>query len=480
MHFTLLEEEWIPALYHNGEWKRIGILQAFEDAGRIRQIAASNPMDRVAILRFLLALLYWCQGNPPGDSIAIPAGKFPGDWFVKLHDNRDCFNLLGGGKRFYQDRKTQHPLGITDLLQEIPTGNNFWHFRHATDKKDGLCPACCAFGLLRLPLFSVSGTPDRKAGINGTPPIYAIPVGESLWETLTQNWQPRRLPGGTPAWIQPDIFPTLREEVPVLIGLTQLSRRVWLHDPEPVGTCICCGEKASIIRTCEYQSAGIQENEHWSDPHVLYSEIPSKEYPEKMQRKKSRASDLTVSGKFKMDRPWSDLLTKVMKLVQSVTDNQSRTILLVGFATDKAKNIDVWERTLRIPAESSHAEQVELMAQSWQKEAYSLALKAKPLQQSNSSRKHPEIAAILSTVRPHVEGIVSDKADTLITVGEEAWQQAAAEYKPMMAAVAQSLAPGFTTQAVRWRRQVARGRPNMHPKAELPEKPKRRKKGEAP
>ena len=33
---------------------------------RIRQIAASNPMDRMAILRFLLALLYWCKGNPPG------------------------------------------------------------------------------------------------------------------------------------------------------------------------------------------------------------------------------------------------------------------------------------------------------------------------------------------------------------------------------------------------------------------------------
>ncbi|MDP8239698.1 MAG: type I-E CRISPR-associated protein Cse1/CasA [Candidatus Hatepunaea meridiana] len=47
MCYNLLEENWIPVLYHNGDWKRVGIRRALEDAGNIRQIAASNPMDRV-------------------------------------------------------------------------------------------------------------------------------------------------------------------------------------------------------------------------------------------------------------------------------------------------------------------------------------------------------------------------------------------------------------------------------------------------
>jgi len=48
-NYNLLDQSWIPVLYHNGHWTRVGILQALKDAGRIRQIAASNPMDRVAM-----------------------------------------------------------------------------------------------------------------------------------------------------------------------------------------------------------------------------------------------------------------------------------------------------------------------------------------------------------------------------------------------------------------------------------------------
>ena len=64
MNYNLLEEKWIPVLWKDGHSGRVGIIEALTEAGRIRQIAASNPMDRLAILRFLLALLYWCKRNP--------------------------------------------------------------------------------------------------------------------------------------------------------------------------------------------------------------------------------------------------------------------------------------------------------------------------------------------------------------------------------------------------------------------------------
>jgi hypothetical protein len=50
MNYNLLDEPWIPVLYHNGDWKRVGIRQALAEAGRIRQIAASNPMGLFAQL----------------------------------------------------------------------------------------------------------------------------------------------------------------------------------------------------------------------------------------------------------------------------------------------------------------------------------------------------------------------------------------------------------------------------------------------
>jgi len=59
MTFNLLKENWIPVLYANGRPARVGIRTALTEAGRIRQLAASNPMDNVALLRFLLAVLLW-------------------------------------------------------------------------------------------------------------------------------------------------------------------------------------------------------------------------------------------------------------------------------------------------------------------------------------------------------------------------------------------------------------------------------------
>jgi len=101
--YNLIDEEWIPVLYQNGDYKLVGILTALTDAHKIRQIAASNPMDRVSLLRFLLAVLYWCRGNPKEEDKNNK--QFPAEWFEKLkqHKHKEYFNLLGDGKRFYQE-----------------------------------------------------------------------------------------------------------------------------------------------------------------------------------------------------------------------------------------------------------------------------------------------------------------------------------------------------------------------------------------
>lgn len=468
-NFNLLDEEWIPVLYRDGKRERVGIRKALEDAGKIRQIAASNPMDRVAILRFLLALLYWCKGNPPTNMDIVSNGEFPSEWFSKLDAHKDCFNLLGEGKRFYQDRDAHRPRAVTDLLQEIPSGNNFWHLRHSIDKKDGLCLACCAVGLLRLPLFSVSGLsgpgePNLMAGINGVPPIYVVPLGAFLLETLTASWSPCMKPG-VPAWVNPRVCTEPGKDVPVLLGLTLLSRRVFLHEPDKqADKCIGCGAKGMpIILTCEFQTAGRQENELWNDPHVVYRK--------ETKRKALRAQDLTKPGTFRMDRPWPDVIT------HTVETNRPAVLLIVGFATNKAKNIDVWERTLELPSLESVRKTAVDKIKKWQKEGKGLARKMRPPGKTTPSRKHVEIASVVAAIRPHVEDRVSAKAGDLLAGGDEGWEQAEEEYRSMMEVVARSLSPGFTTGALQWRKQIAGAVPDMRPRAESAKKPARKKGG---
>jgi hypothetical protein len=438
--FNILDQQWIPVLYHDGTVDRVGILRALEDASRIRQIAASNPMDRVAILRFLLAAIYWCKRNPDGTHVS----SLPKEWFSKLEDNRDCFNLLGDGKRLYQDKTAKRLRAITDLIQEIPVGNNFWHFRHSTDKKDGLCMSCCAMGLLRLPLFSVSGLsgpgqPNMMAGINGPPPIYVVPWEKSLLKTLQANWV-KRTNLGEPSWIQPNASPSPDMGVPVLMGLTLTSRRVFLHDPaEEPGVCIACGtSNTPVIRTCEFQTAGKQESDQWDDPHVLYSVNKS--------RKALRAADLTAV-RFRMDRPWPDLL------IGLGTSGRATSLFVVGYATDKAKSIDAWERTIHHLSSESAMNTAASSIDKWKEECKYLERRV--------GRSEAVGCSAVAAIRPHVEHKVSANSSALLGRADGVWQKAAAEYGPMMNVIAKSLAPGFTTAALQRRREIAHILPRM-------------------
>ena len=40
MTYNLLDEQWIPVLYRNGDCERVGIRQALSGAGRIRRVVA--------------------------------------------------------------------------------------------------------------------------------------------------------------------------------------------------------------------------------------------------------------------------------------------------------------------------------------------------------------------------------------------------------------------------------------------------------
>ncbi len=96
-------------------WLR-GHSQGLAEAGNIRQIAASNPMDNVALLRFLLAVLVWCKGDAKCAlaTLGHRSAGIPDDWLTKLDQNKTAFNLLGDGERFYQDEVIERQGSSTD------------------------------------------------------------------------------------------------------------------------------------------------------------------------------------------------------------------------------------------------------------------------------------------------------------------------------------------------------------------------------
>lgn len=288
--FNLLVEKWIPVLRANGRPARVSIRDALTEAGGIRQIAASNPMDNVALLRFLLAVLYWCKGDPPGDGEndqILAAGRFPADWFAKLDQQKDCFNLLGEGDRFYQDKRVlndgkHRPIG--DLLVEFPTETKIAHFRHVRDDNYGFCLACCALGIVRFCAFANAYAGARyTSAVNGPTPAYVVGEGEVLLQTLWHNLTKSTKLNRDPPWLC-NTAPSFQElDLPTVLAWR--SRRLWLGDRESgAAPCAYCGESTRLIKgmafsggwKSPFQIKG-KEKKFWDqDPHLVF-ELRKKE-----------------------------------------------------------------------------------------------------------------------------------------------------------------------------------------------------------
>ena len=261
MTYNLLDEQWIPVLWQNGTAGRVGIKCALKQRHAIRQLAAPNPMDNVALLRFLLAVLQWCKPgvNLPQDEAV--AGV-PGAQLEQLEVCKASFDLFGDNDGFYQDPKAEDEAKqkaskkncdsksnswrpVADLLQELPSGTNIAHFRHTRDGRDDLCPACCAIGLVRLSAFASASThgagQQKPAGINGATPMYAVAMGSSLLETMRLNPPLPTVNGDSPSWCHPEEAPN-PNSIGGLAAFTWLPRRVWLCRKLRKGACSACGK----------------------------------------------------------------------------------------------------------------------------------------------------------------------------------------------------------------------------------------------
>jgi hypothetical protein len=344
-NYNLLVKEWIPVLMTDGTYCRVNIRKALTQAGRIRQIAASNPMDRVAILRFLLALLYWCKGNPPDEGRATSGVAFPADWFLKLGDNEDCFNLLGEGKRFYQDpellrerREGYRPIG--DLLQEFPTETKIAHFRHARDGQYGLCPACCAVGIIRFCTFANAyGHGKYTSSVNGPTPAYAISQGLTLLQTLLLNWPENASQEREPPWLC-DRSPA-QADLDIVTVFAWRSRRLWLGDcGSSDEICSYCGKPARLIRRLAFtgnwkppvQARGTQKKFWDQDPNLIFEEVSGKQ---------SRVAEDTTSVESDDDYQ--------SKAVGEAAAGKRKTITTLGFpaaGSRVAAHARFWRRAL--------------------------------------------------------------------------------------------------------------------------------------
>jgi hypothetical protein len=426
--FNLLYEPWLSVIYHNGVTAKISLIEALDNAHKL-QIAYPNPMDRIAVLRFILVLCSWCELNT-GEILqeSIPPG-----WLPYLSKQNYLFELFGDERRFMQKGNLNRRRPITELFHEIPTGNNAWHFRHSRDYADGVCCNCVVNGLLRLPLFFVSGRPNLKSGINGSPPIYKVFWPKNLLESLKQN----RLPAGdqgSPVWSEQYRYLST-DKVPLLAGMTVPARLLYLNDPvESDSACAICGDKpGKLVYSCFFETSGDLENNIWRDPFVIYRD-----------GKAFKASNIISSGRLGSDMRYRGLLEE---LLISNTLSQKRSILLVGFATDKAKYVDIWEKTISINPNSINTETMDVLS-SWD-----IAIK-NTMKHSSLNRFKSIKKSLMSDLGPQTEAIFSRQLAHSLMDSGLTWEKLARANKLTTRVISRALIPGISSRATKERSSI--------------------------
>lgn len=291
LSYNLWTEPWIEVSRSDDGIDRLGIGDCLRRAHELRALADSSPLVVASLQRLLAAIVQEITAPRSvatlGDVLA--AGCFASsavDTFAERYAAR--FDLFDEHAPFLQsgDIPLVPPRGtsvkpVSYLFPEEPTATNINHFFHRFDDQFQLSPASAALGLITVAAFATSGGAGIRPSINGVPPLYVLPSGNTLFETLalsvvTPAFQPKIAASeDRPAWRRD---PTLRRGVEVLeVGylesLTFPARRVRFFPDMRGGYDVRTGEWSEVLVRHMVFEMGVsrpKESETWLDPFAAY------------------------------------------------------------------------------------------------------------------------------------------------------------------------------------------------------------------
>ena len=290
--FNIWYEPWITLERKEGGTERCGIEYALLHAHEFAAIYEQSPLVVAGIHRLLTAIAQAIVNpqRPPDLSKFWARGEFTPkevDEFGRKYSGR--FDLFSEDAPFMQSADTPLYPGKGDksktvayLAMEMPSGTAITHYRHGGDDSYQFCAACAAACMTSVPAFASSGGAGIKPSINGVPPIYVLPSGKSLFESLAlslilPDYQPevRSKKQDNASWLRKPIVKRDMElsEVGYLHSLTFLARRIRLHPKPSSIPCTRCGQISEwhvSTMIFEMGESRPRETTFWFDPFAAY------------------------------------------------------------------------------------------------------------------------------------------------------------------------------------------------------------------
>jgi CRISPR system Cascade subunit CasA len=364
--FNLWTEPWIALEKPDGAIERAGMEKVLLNAEKYRAIYDPSPLTTVGIHRLLVAILQFViHPEQNADLKALwKAGKFPSDHvraFGAKYANR--FDLFSEKEPFLQSAdipliadKNAKPVAY--LAPEIPAGTGITHYRHGGADEQTFCPVCAARGLVAIPAFTTSGGAGLKPSINGVPPIYILPGGKTLFESLAasltrSDYQPEiaSRKNDDVWWVHAPIVGkgSVVHEVGYLHSLTFPARRVRLH-PEVVHMrCSQCDAKSEWgVRQMVFEMGESRPKDaaFWFDPFAAYKIDKEKPIPFRPVEGKAAWREFASlflltkdDGRSKTRRP---AILEQIAALELISDQPIYPFRCIGLRTDMKAKVFEW------------------------------------------------------------------------------------------------------------------------------------------
>lgn len=378
--FNLWTEPWITVERPDATLERLSLAQTLAEAPHIRALYEPSPLVITGIHRLLVAILQdslrpqsvsdlkqiWRAGQFSAEALAAFGAKYA-----------HRFDLFSEDAPFMQSAdltlipgKKDKPKPVGYLLPEQPVGTAVTHYTHTYDDAQQFCSHCAAKGLLTIPAFASSGGAGIKPSINGVPPIYVLPGGETLFESLAASltipkFQPGRPEIDQPWWARgpkPIVKKkAIVKKVGYLYSLTFPARRVRLHPTPGQFSCTRCGQRTTWhVATMVYEMGESRPKDAawWRDPFAAYRKPKNEKeakQPNPIRPVEGRPVWREFTGLFlpaKRDekgyRPYRPTILDQLDLVRDVLpyhEDAAIPLRVISLRTDMKMKIFEWQES---------------------------------------------------------------------------------------------------------------------------------------
>ncbi len=277
--FDLRRQAWIPVIRLNGSRAELGLQKALSLAHEWRAISDPLPTVEFGLYRLLVAFVLDIFTPQNGEDWAdLWAGtKLDEGRIAAYFDQHEGVFDLFGDRPFGQSAgmEGEQSKPLAGLLHSMPSGTATNHFHHYGEEDFGVSPACAARFLATIAPFMTAGGAGLSPSINGSPPLYVLPLGENGFHTVLLNtpvYADLLLSQGevSVSWRQTEaVCATRATEASLLQGLTWRPRKIQLV-PASGGVCSLSGQRCqTLVRAMKF-APGWGAGFEWTDPNAAY------------------------------------------------------------------------------------------------------------------------------------------------------------------------------------------------------------------